>query len=52
MFGRHVNNAQDPMRSYFKEYEKSEIHLLYFIIYTFNFTSILFIVCEVLMWIL
>ena len=27
--GHHVNFAQDPLRSYFHEPQKNEIHLLY-----------------------
>ena len=41
---RHVNFAQDPLRSYFHEPQKNEIHLLYLY---FVFTSFLFSICEV-----
>ena len=41
---RHVNFARDPLRSYFHEPQKSEIHLLYL---HFVFTSFLFTICEI-----
>ena len=41
--GRYVNFAQDPLRSYFNEPKKNEIHLLHI---QFVFTSFSFIICE------
>ena len=43
---RHVYFAQDPLRSYFDEQQKNEIHFLYLY---FVFTSFLFIIYKVLM---
>ena len=43
--GHHAIFARDPLRSYFDECQKNEIHLLYL---HFVFTSILFIIYEVL----
>ena len=40
---RHINFARDPLRSYFHEPQKNEIHLLYL---HFVFKSFLFIICE------
>ena len=48
-FGRHDNFARDPLRSYFHEPQKNEIHLLYL---HFVFTSFLFIICGILIYIL
>ena len=45
----HVNFARDPLRSYFHEPQKNEIHLLYL---HFDFISFLFIICEILIKIL
>ena len=42
---RHDNFAWDPLRSYFHEPQKNEIHLLYL---HFVFTSFLFIICGIL----
>ena len=41
--GRHFNFTRDPLRLYFHEPQKNEIHLLYL---HFVFTSFLFIICE------
>ena len=43
---RHVNFARDPLRSYFHEPQKNEIHHLY--LYFVFFTSFLTIICEIL----
>ena len=43
------NFAQGPLRSYFDEQQKNEIHLLYLY---FVFTSFLFIICDILILIL
>ena len=40
-----LNFARDPLRSYFHEPQKNEIHLLYL---HFIFTSFLFIICGIL----
>ena len=45
----HVNFARDPLCSYFHEPPKNEIHLLYLHV---DFTSFLFIICEILIKIL
>ena len=42
---RPSNFARDPLRSYFDEPQKNEIHLLYL---HYFFTSFLFIICEIL----
>ena len=42
-FGRHVNFGRDPLRLYFDEPQKNEIHLLYL---HFVFPSLLFIICD------
>ena len=47
--GRHANFARNLLRSYFHEPQKNEMHLLYL---HFVFTSILFIICEIFIWIL
>ena len=39
-----LNFARDPLRSYFHEPQKNEIHLLYL---HFVFTSFLFIICGI-----
>ena len=47
--GHHVDFVRDPLRSYFDEYHKTEIHLLYL---HFIVTAFLLIICEVLLKIL
>ena len=42
---RHINFARDPLRSYFHEPQKNEIHLLYS---HFVLTSFLFIIYGIL----
>ena len=41
----HPYFAQNPLRSYFQEPQKNEIHLLYL---HYALSSVLFIICEVL----
>ena len=36
-FGRHVNFARDPLRSYFHDPQENEIHLLYLHYFRNNF---------------
>ena len=43
--GRHVDFARDPLRSYFHEPQKNEIHLWY-LYFVFTFFST--IICEIL----
>ena len=42
--GRHVNFVRDPLRSYFDEPQKNEVHLLYL---HFVSASVLFDICKV-----